>query len=402
MRLILSRRELIFATLAMPWLQVQLRSRETNVQILEAVWQGARDRFCDPQMHGVDWVAVRDEFLPKSEACTSHEQLLALLREMLSRLRNSHIFLYSREEWSWRHNILPFCFDRVADRVFVRYAHRGKDSTALAGLEFGDEVVAVDGVSADKLRPLTLARLEAVKGNPTFGPAGSVAEVEIRRSACRSVVKAARVARPAGFETVIVERPRPEILHLRLFTLGSGELPPARLQQIWEQVIPARGLILDLRNCVGGDSKVSNFIAGSLLGSGKRLFRTIPRPDSKNTEILDQTDPQAPRFAGRVAVITNANTESQPELLAAICREYGCARVVGERTAGAFHGWTVAVDLPYGFAMFALPYTRSLSPKGIDYEGRGVEPDQPVANKVADFEMKHDRALAAAFRYVAA
>jgi len=167
-------------------------------------------------------------------------------------------------------------------------------------------------------------------------------------------------------------------------------------------VIPARGLILDLRNCVGGDSKVSNFIAGSLLGSGKRLFRTIPRPDSKNTEILDQTDPQAPRFAGRVAVITNANTESQPELLAAICREYGCARVVGERTAGAFHGWTVAVDLPYGFAMFALPYTRSLSPKGIDYEGRGVEPDQPVANTVADFEMKHDRALAAAFRYVAA
>ncbi len=400
MKLILGRRELLVATFAMPWLHTQTGNRRANVQILESVWQSARDQFYDQQMHGVDWTCVRDEFLPKAEKCSSEEELLTLLREMLGRLRSSHIFLYSQEEWSWRRNILPFCFDRVAGRVFIRFVHRGKDSTALAACEIGDEVVAVDGVSADKLRPLTLARLEAIKDNPMFGPAGSVAEIEIRRSGHRYSLKVARVARPAGFETVVVESPKPLIVHIRFFTLASDELPRVRLQQIWEQVTLARGLILDLRNCVGGDSKVSNFIAGSFLGPGKPLFRTIPRPNGKDTEVLDHTDSEAPRFGGRIALITNANTESQPELLAAICREYDCGRVVGERTAGAFNGWTLAVDLPNSFARYALPYTRSVSPKGIEYDGRGVEPNQAVANTIADFEMKQDRPLTTAIRHV--
>jgi C-terminal processing protease CtpA/Prc len=402
MRVVLSRRELLLATLVAPLLKSETRTREARVQILEAVWKNARDLFYDPQMRGVDWVAVRDEFLPLAAASTSDDHLLSLLRAMLSRLRNSHIFLYTEEEWSWRGNVLPFCFDRVAGRVFVRSALHSRDSTARAALKFGDEVIAVDGISADELRPLTLARLEPIKGNPNFGPSGSTAEVEIRRAGRSSIVEVARVARPAGLETIVLERPTAKIICLRLLTLGSRELPPTRLRQIWEQVIHAQSLVLDLRNCVGGDSKVSNFIAGSFLGPSKRLFRTIPRPGSKSMEVLDQTDPQAPRFGGGVAVITNSNTESQPEMLAAICREYGCARVVGERTAGAFNGWTVAVDLPYSFAKYALPFARSVSPNGVEYEGRGVEPDEPAVDTVEDFAMGHDRPLLAALRCLGA
>ncbi len=396
----MNRRKFLLAALAPPLPNSQERRPEANVRILEAVWQSARDRFYDPQMRGVDWAAVRQEFLPRARASVSDEQLVSLMRDMLSRLRNSHIFLYSREEWNWRRNILPFCFDRVAGRVFVRYVLHGKDSAALAPLQFGDEVVAVDGVPADKLQPLTLTRLDPIKGNPNFGPPGSIAAMEIRRSARRSVVNVGRSARPAGFAAAILEHPRSNIVHLRFFTLGSRELPAARLHQIWDEVTTAKGLVLDLRNCVGGDSKVSNFIAGSLLGPGKPLFRTVPRPGSAEKEVLDQSDPQAPRFVGRVAVITNSNTESQPELLAALCKEYGCAQLVGERTAGAFNGFTEAVDLPDNFALFALPYTRSVSPKGVEYEGRGIEPDESASNTVSDFEAKRDRPLAAALRCI--
>jgi C-terminal processing protease CtpA/Prc len=103
-----------------------------------------------------------------------------------------------------------------------------------------------------------------------------------------------------------------------------------------------------------------------------------------------------------VVIIANSNTESQPEILAAICKEYGCARIFGERTAGAFNGWTMAVGLPYRFALYALPYTRSVSPKGIEYEGRGVEPDEPAVNTVRNYHLGHDRPLDVALRYLAA
>jgi Periplasmic protease len=190
------------------------------------------------------------------------------------------------------------------------------------------------------------------------------------------------------------------IVHLRLFSLSSSDVRAPRLRALWDDVLKARALILDLRNCVGGNSKVSSFIAGSLLGPGKPLFRTVPRPGDADAEVAGETDPQAPRFTGPVALIANSNTESEPEILAAICKEYGRARLFGERTAGAFNGWTRGITLPGSSAVFAVPYTRSVSPKGKEYEGRGIEPDQPVAASAADFEAALDRPLRATVKYL--
>lgn len=398
----MDRRELLATILTAPFLNAQVRSSEAKLQIFEAVWRAVRDQFYDPQTRGVDWTAIRDEFLPKARACDSDGQLLCLLRKMLSRLRNSHIFLYSVEEWEWRKNVLPFCFDKIGNRVFVRCSLQAKELGALPALELGDEILAVDGIPASRLRPPTIARLDSIKDSPQYGPALSSAQAEFRRAGKQSVVKLRRVIRPDGMKSVILAHPRPGIVHLRFYSLASRELPAAKLQHLWDEVTPARGLALDLRNCIGGDSEVSSFIAGSLLGPGKPLFRTIPRPSSGADEVLDQTNALAPRFNGRVAVLVNSNTESQPEILAAICREYGCARLIGERTAGAFNGWTIAIELPYHFAMFALPYTRSVSPKGIEYEGRGVEPDEPATNTIADFEAKRDKPLLSALQYLEA
>jgi C-terminal processing protease CtpA/Prc len=392
-----NRRQLLINALAVPLLGAEGLDKEANVKIMEAVWENARDQFYDPKMRGVDWNAVRSEFLPKAKACSSNEELLVLLREMLSRLRNSHIFLCTDEEWESRWNILPVCFDRCDGRVFVRYVLRGRESGRLAPLEFGDEIIAVDGIPGDKLGPATMARLDEVKGNPNFGPPGSIAEVKVQRGKVRLVLEVKRARRRSDVEAVVIERPVQDILHLRFFSLGSTEIPLARLADIWNDVTRSKGFILDLRNCLGGDPVVASYISGSFLGPNKRLFRDIERGGEEHVQ---WTDANAPAFIGPVAVIANSNTESEPEILAAICREYGCARIFGERTAGAFNGWTRAFPLPGKFAKYALPYTRSVSPKGIEYEGHGVEPDEAISNKPSDYSAHRDRPLLAAIRYI--
>jgi C-terminal processing protease CtpA/Prc len=316
------RRELFLAAFAAPLLKGQVRSPEANSRVLEAVWEGVRDHFYDPRTRGVDWAAVRDEFLPKARACESDDQLLALLREMLSRLHNSHVFLYSREEWDWRGNILPFHMEIEANRTSVRYVLR-KDLRPLADLEPGDQIVTVDGVPGARIRPLTLARLEPAKGNPNFGPAGSVAKVELRRGGRRMTVEAPRVTRPGGFDPVVFEHPRPGVAHLRFFTLTSSELPADKLGPLWEEAARSQALILDFRNCVGGDGKVSGFIASSLLGPGKPLFEATSRRGGAQKPVRAQTDSHGPRFDGRLAIIVNSNTESEPEILTAISRSTG-------------------------------------------------------------------------------
>ena len=400
MKYLITRRNAFFAALSFPIFGGQSTNEALNDRVFEAVWEGVRDEFYDPNTRGVDWLGVKKEFRPRAQACTSREQLLSVLREMLNRLHNSHIFLYSREEWDLLQNVLPFCFDRSSGRIFVRYEFQSRTLATAKQFEFGDEILSVDGTDAHKLRPVTLAKLQEVVGNPNFGPADSIAEVQIRRRGQIAFVKARRVARPAGFESVVLEHLKPNIALLRMFTLGTKELPAQRLQQIWNQVRASDGLIIDLRNCVGGDSKVSNFIAGSLLGGGKQLFREVPRPGSAKSVSVDYSDPEVPRFSGKVAILTNSNTESQPEALAAICKEYGCARLIGERTAGALNGWTIAIGLPDRFARFALPYTRGISPKGFEYEGRGVDPDEKVINTIEDFRLHRDQIVIEALRYV--
>jgi carboxyl-terminal processing protease len=390
--------------LASFWLST-LRAQGTDTglfnEVFEAVWQAVRDKFYDPRTRGIDWLQVREEFAPRVSLCTSRTQLLSLLREMLGRLHNSHIFLYSREEWDLRQNILPLNFERSSGELFIRNCLRVKGEDAPTDLQFGDQILSVDGVAAQNLRPISLANLQDVTQNPNFGTAGSVAELRIRRGSKIIDVKARRVKRPSEIDSLLIEYKASGVAVLRMFTLDSSELPEPRLTEIFRSLQSAKGLVIDLRNCVGGDPKVSSFIAGAILRERRRLFTEIPRPGGGQPETTQYSDADAPPYRGKVAILTNSNTESQPEVLAAVCKEYACARLIGERTAGAFNGFTVAIALPDRFARFALPYTRGVSPSGLDYEGVGVTPDETVTNIPQDFHHRRDRPLVRAIKYVA-
>lgn len=382
-------------------LSAQSRSPESNSAIFEEVWRNVRDNFYDPGTRGVDWQLLKGQYLGRAQACGSADELLSVLREMLSRLRNSHIFLYSRQEWALRGNILPFYLDEFRGHANVRYVLR-KDGRPLADLQPGDAVLSVDGIAAHEIRPLTLARLDPIRGNPNFGPAGSIARIEALRGGRRVLIDAPRVKRPGGFDAVALEQPGADVCHLRFQTLEESQLPFGKLRPLWASATERAGLVLDLRNCVGGDPRIYAFLASSLLGPGVPLFRWIPRSGSGEGLIPAQTDGDAARFAGRLALILNANTESGPELLAATLQEYSRGRVFGERSAGAFNGPTMAYGLPENFALFALPYARSVSPKGVEYEGRAVQPDVAVKRSAKSLAKGIDPALERAVQFASA
>lgn len=220
--------------------------------------------------------------------------------------------------------------------------------------------------------------------------------MEVVRAGSRVIVEAARVKRPGGYDPARIEWPRPDVAHVRFHTLEESRLPDAMLQALWaEATSRSRGLILDLRSCVGGDPSVYAYLASSLLGPGKALFRWVPRSGPGDGLLPAQTAEVGQRFTGPLAMLVNGNSESGPELLAATLQEYGRGKVFGETSAGAFNGPTRAYGLPGNFARFALPYARSVSPRGVEYEGRGVRPDVKVQDRAtaADVDAVVARAL---------
>src|SRR5262245_64902257 len=87
-------------------LNAEVSSRETNsahvpadgVSTFESVWQTVRDRFYDPRHNGLDWLAVRERYLPEVQRATSQNSLARVINTMLSELHASHTRFYTPDE----------------------------------------------------------------------------------------------------------------------------------------------------------------------------------------------------------------------------------------------------------------------------------------------------------------
>ncbi|MEK9278597.1 MULTISPECIES: hypothetical protein [unclassified Bradyrhizobium] len=66
-----------------------------GVSTFESVWQTVRDRFYDPHHNGLDWLAVRERYLPDVQRATSQNSLARIINAMLSELRASHTRFYT-------------------------------------------------------------------------------------------------------------------------------------------------------------------------------------------------------------------------------------------------------------------------------------------------------------------
>lgn len=138
----------------------------------------------------------------------------------------------------------------------------------------------------------------------------------------------------------------------------------------------AEALLLDLRDCGGGDTATAALVHGWLLGHEVRELGRFERRGRPSVPYV--SDPSVGHhFAGPVAILTSRRTFSGAEDLAYVLQALGRATVVGETTAGGAH----PVDhfaLPGG-RLCQIPVARSvIDATGSSWEGVGVVPDLPA------------------------
>ena len=69
-----------------------------RIATFEEIWRTVRDRFYDPHLHGLDWSAVRERYLPDATRASSEEALASVINSMLSELHASHTRYYTPYE----------------------------------------------------------------------------------------------------------------------------------------------------------------------------------------------------------------------------------------------------------------------------------------------------------------
>lgn len=160
----------------------------------------------------------------------------------------------------------------------------------------------------------------------------------------------------------------------------SGQTLTTALQA----VSSARGLVLDVRNCVGGAPSAVSVILTYLLGPELHLTDMVGRDASELHQLW--TLPWVPgESIGQdvpVAVLTSTATFSGAEDLAYTLQAHRRAVVVGETTGGGAHprrGFRVSDHLEA-----TVPVSRAVNLKtGSNWEGTGVIPDIAVASNDA-------------------
>lgn len=154
----------------------------------------------------------------------------------------------------------------------------------------------------------------------------------------------------------------------------------AAMTSAMQSVSAARGLVLDVRECVGGAPSAVSLLLTYLLGPELHLTDMMGREPSELHQLWtlpwvpgESVGPDVP-----IAILTSEATFSGAEDLAYTLQAHRRAVIVGETTGGGAHprrGFRVADHLEA-----TIPVSRAVNTlTGSNWEGTGVVPDIKVA-----------------------
>ncbi|MCJ7589741.1 MAG: S41 family peptidase [Woeseiaceae bacterium] len=239
---------------------------------------------------------------------------------------------------------------------------------ARAGIQSGDELVAVDG------RPITDDRLQDTMGQ-LRGQAGSKVTVSVRRDEVvldydmrRQIIRVASVHKeflgPSyGYVRVnqFSENTAQELSHAvdELHEANGGML---------------EGMVLDLRNNPGGVLDAAVDVSDLFLDSGVIVTADGRTPEARFTRSAHRGDilDGAP-----MVVLVNSGSASASEIVAGALQDHNRATIVGTPTFGKGLVQTV-MPLSRGRAI-KLTTSRYYTPSGDSIQDVGVQPDVLVA-----------------------
>jgi C-terminal processing protease CtpA/Prc len=186
----------------------------------------------------------------------------------------------------------------------------------------------------------------------------------------------------AGFESVRRLRGNVGYLELSKF-FRPGPVAP-RLTAALQLLTDTAALIIDLRDCDGGDPDTVMLVASAFFDSRTHLNDVYWRDENRTEERWT-----TPRDAGtgygegrRILLLVGEDTASGCEDFAYALKNAGRATVFGEKTAGAAHAGSPQ-RLDAHFVLF-VPSGRPISPvTGTDWEHVGVVPDVKVSARKA-------------------
>ncbi len=205
-------------------------------------------------------------------------------------------------------------------------------------------------------------------------PNGGEHELTVARGEPAVTVKVKVKLGTATVPLVVAETPRPRLGVLRIRAFGKTTADQVRTALQGFGASGVQHLVLDLRQCSGGSLEEATEVAGALLGSVRLgILRGRGRMGKSEDRALSSTSIAAPFKPKRSVVMMDRGTAGAAELLAAVLKSVGGARLIGKPTFGDGTAEEI-IRLENGNGI-CITHARMLTPDGQLFDGKGIAPD---------------------------
>lgn len=378
-----------------------LLAAEQQPSMLDEAWSLVDKYYIDRTFNDNDWKAVKSEYQTKVSKASGDQQF-QIVSDMISRLGDKYSRLLSAEQYAaiQRFDLIGVgatLMPSPQKQIMVGAPPIPGSSAALAGLQVGDLVTAVEGVPTAGKTAFDI--IDQIADNPdaskvtmTIVPAAHAEEETVTEYA-RDVVLARNVA------------PVADPIRYRLDVRSDGERVGyivvaefnskvvKRLEEALKDLAnqQATGVVIDLRHNTGGAFQSAVEISSLFFPSKTAVYvvdntsAKLPFTTSSSKPVIDPSIP--------VAIWLDDRSASASEVLAGSLHDNCRAVTLGSRSFGK--GLIQAV---YGLKTgqgLVLTVARYVTPSGTDIQGKGLEPDIPghVAPSVLGLPVSTDTSM---------
>jgi tricorn protease len=369
-------------TVSTKGLQMDLVPTEEWEEIFEEAWRRYRDWFYAENMHGYDWVAIREQYRPQLKHVAHRSDLNYVLSEMVSELNAGHTYIMGGE-WEVPDRApvgLPgatFELDEEAGLYRIAKIYRGHNEETKyrspltevgVDAKVGDFVLAIDGVELKggdnpyrllqhKTDPVTLT----LNASPTTTGARETTYEPIRSEASLRYLNWV-----LGNYEKVTEMTDGKVGYLHIPDMGANGI--AEWIKWFYPQMRKGGLVVDARSNGGGN--VSQWIIERLDSKllGTRFGRNYDPPGTYPGTV----------FHGHMACLLNETSASDGDIFPHYFRRAGLGPLIGKRSWGGVVGGST---LPLVDGGVFVPRSATNDADG-NYiiEGIGVPPDIEVEN----------------------
>lgn len=314
--------------------------------------------------------------LPKcqSSACTDPAQAVQAVETLLASLNNPLNKYLSQPDYQIAVDMqklkvygIGINLKRDPDgRLLIRRVLEGSPA-AMAGLEVGDEIIAVDGKSVLGLSETSVAKL-------IRGPEGSSFKLKFKRENIEHIREVARIAIVAA--NLQCRKLPGNVAVIKMYRFGLLAVPEfaGALQSLSEP----RAILLDLRDNRGGMVDCWLNIFNALSDTNNKFLSIYMR--GQVSARVTAAIPADWRYTEKpLVVLINKGTASEAEALAYSLQKSGRAKVVGTHSAGQWYH-TELFGLPADTGL-QLVTARYINIDGQNLPSSGVQPDLVVEDE---------------------